>query len=275
MSLAPAKTVKASLPSLPILPKTRAASNKIRALYWGESGTGKTHYALTWPGVFYVLCDRTDETYQKLKNLPPHVHVKSWGGFQQIINAVKKRQLTEIVRQTEGYEDYKVQTVVIDSWTSLGEILELEMSQSPDQPLSQREWGAYRNRLTDVAIVLSESATINERDPEAESYHIVGIAHERVLLRDTKEGGTKIDKVTMSIPGQFAERLPGYQGVLLITDRKIVNGKAHYYCHTIQKDHHRKAFDRFGGGRFNVLPPEVDGSFQSLAKAWGMEENNV
>jgi hypothetical protein len=46
--------------------------------------------------------------------------------------------------------------------------------------------------------------------------------------------------------------------------------RVEYWVDTVPTDKFRRAGDGIGGGRYRTLPPRLEGTYQSLANAWGI-----
>jgi hypothetical protein len=60
----------------------------------------------------------------------------------------------------------------------------------------------------------------------------------------------------------------------------VVHGKEvleepSYFVRTVPTSKYQNAGDGVGGGKYNVLPPKLEGTYPSLCKAWGIDEEGL
>ena len=102
-------------------------NQKVRVLVYGESGSGKTTFASTFPNVLFIDSDRGGRTL-KQKHIPFIPLVRERGVYKKLIQSLIKLK----TEPTVG--DYKLETLVIDGITSLAEIFLYEIMRFPDKP---------------------------------------------------------------------------------------------------------------------------------------------
>ena len=150
-----------------------------RVLIWGPSGTGKTYFGLTFPGVKIYDFDGGLLTGVS-KDLPEFVDASSYesfrgaGAFEQFLRDWKA-----------DIKNPKIQTLFIDSLTSLSDhmmrtVLKLDGKDVDSNPKIQH-WGSLINQLRTLFYsAVAESGTKN----------LVVSAHSQILA-DDEEGKVK------------------------------------------------------------------------------------
>jgi len=253
-------------------------SNKLQkggrsVLYIGANATGKTLRSLSWPGVVLLQFDPEQQRASSLDEEIPVVDIPSWDLCEQLIApSLKSRQRFQEMIQEQGFPDYEIKTLVVDSYTGLDEMCETTMraryskkfDMFDEKRLALRE---FQQTLGDLT-----RPRLNELPP----WNLIGCVHERVDTVSIKDSDGTFKEVTdgirASISGQFGKRFFSYWGVVLwcmidvptTQTGEIIRGKKPtYYCRTDPIDQWRKGVDRAG-----KLPSRVAGDYADLMSYW-------
>jgi hypothetical protein len=273
--------------ALPIISTDEISKTGTSVVYWGPSLSGKTHCGLTWPGPFVIQWDTNSDTLEKFPHIPyirPGIGLpesrKNWTPVRHfitdIVPAIQNRKLTELVRQMPGFEDYKVETVFLDSFTSMAMAIKHDWQGSAGNKMGYDGWENYLTRLTDWTVFMVGATKPDAYDPNKECYNFVASVHETLL---TNDAGNVID-VKPSVQGAFQAHMLGHFENVFFTkcipeDQKARDGVlervAKYWIYTVPPDSWRVCGDRIGGGRYKKLPAKMGGTYLELAKAWGLE----
>lgn len=268
------------LGNYPILTSADMPRPKRSVLYWGRPKTGKTHCMLTWPKPFVIYWDDNLSTLLKFK--VPFVHTNekgerlTWEDFEKyILPAIRNRTID-------------AETIVFDSYSYASQDLRKSMQGSADKmPIAK--WGSIMDRLFAATKDMTEACLPDPSDPNKRTYNFIASVHEQPVLGDDGE----LVKFKAAIQGQFAEWLPRFFDTVLVTDvkiekqpdpiTKVVGNSATYFVHTVSPDKYWIAGDGVGGdlGDKSVefsptmpkkLPATLSGTYQSLSKAWGINQ---
>jgi len=129
--------------------------NKVRLLVYGDTGSGKTTLAGTFPHPFFIDTDRGGRTL-KAKHIP---HIKLERGertYDTVMDILRR-----LKEGTQPFDKLEVKTLVFDSVTSLADHLLCAIMLYPRKPgqlkrnpnLEKPEWDDYmvlQNQLKDI-----------------------------------------------------------------------------------------------------------------------------
>lgn len=259
-------------PALPAKPrygvhgtKSAAGASRKKVLFWGLPFTGKTTYAKSFPGAFFIYFDPEMTTLLSDPTEIPYVVVNSKAVMDAVVADVKGRRLTEVVRSFgPQWADYTVETVIVDSSTFQDAIIE-EWLDSQDSKGINR-WDIKSRTFKRFYDDLVSGAEYKEG---AEQYYVVVTAHEAV--KKDKEGN--VLKVTTCISGGFDDKLIQYMDTVIFCEVVVpatAEGKAiggpKYIARTSPPDKWRKA----GARGTTKFPPvlEAGAFFTELMKFW-------
>lgn len=144
--------------------KNTSRSNQVRALLYGESGSGKTHLAGTFPNPFFIDSDKGLATLWSLdKNVPYLELQRGTKVFPKILQVLK--QIRE--KSSAFFEEYDVKTLVFDSLTSLSDMILIEAMMYPQDGslaknpnTSKPEWDHYTAVLNRMKHLMKMSQDI-------------------------------------------------------------------------------------------------------------------
>lgn len=220
-------TPPATTPTKPALPTIQSTSHisqlNVSVLYQGPPGEGKTTYALSWPNPFVLYFDKNLGTLRDFPGIP-FVTPQTWQEVDQVwIPAIQNRRLTELVQGfvddngQHPYPNYKVRTLVIDSFTNFVNMNVLELGDGGAKSLGYDGWDTYYGRINRLMTATTASAIYNPKRPTQESYHVVGTIHED-NQRDEKGNLTGIKP---SVQGKMANHFTSYWDTVLLTDTSV------------------------------------------------------
>lgn len=141
----------------------------VRALFYGDPGTGKTLLASTFPKPFFLDVDRGLRTLKG--TMPPHILIqREQDNYKLIIDVLRKLKAKEEPFKTT-YPDIK--TVVLDGYTSLSSNILFNLMASGDHFALQRGGGYahpqrrdlnyYQPDQGDYAVLMNRLAEITIR----------------------------------------------------------------------------------------------------------------
>lgn len=161
----------ADSPHSVVIKKIRPVSERderIAALIYGRSGTGKTALSSTFPRPALLLDvkEHGTDTIAKVPDVDI-LRVDDWATFEQAWWFLK-----------DG--DHKYETVIIDQVTQVQSLaidqLKSDEGMGAEDPLARRDWGTVSSRVT--------TWLFNYRDLIEHNLHVVMLAHERAIAGD-------------------------------------------------------------------------------------------
>jgi len=231
-------------------------------LYQGPTKSGKTHAALSWPKPFAILWDKNMATARKfgfdpLAGAGNCCAPRNWDEFEkQILPKIRRREIA-------------AETIVFDSYSFAAGALRTGIQGTRDK-LPIAGWGTVFDKL--VTATNEIAAVCNQKG----GYHFVATVHNR----DTYDDEGQLVKVDPGIQGQFKDWLARFFDTVLITssvlekvrvDDEVVR-RQKYFCYTVPPSEHYACGDGVGGGgKYNVLPPQVEGTYKGLMEGWGIK----
>lgn len=229
---------------------------RITGLYLGPEQTWKTTMALTWPDPFVFYFDKNTATLENNPDKRPFYCPRSFKEFQfEVLPAIVNRRID-------------AQTIVIDTASSAAAAAKFEI-QGRAESFEIRDYGTLLTRLWSTFDQL-----LDQKKPKGDhpGYHIIITSIEKEWMR--KVGNDLVlDRVRPQIDGDFKNVLPTMvEFTFLSRVRKGAKDSApEPYVITVPPGPEYYCGDRIGTGtRFRRLPAELDGSFPSLARAWGL-----
>ncbi len=247
-----------TLPSMPIIDPAQLTNPKVSLLLKGDSGTGKTHTALGFPGPIYTAyADVNRATLRNFMRADATIggaSVPSWDPFaKEFVPAVINRTIPAA-------------TLIIDTIDMIAEML-IAKIKGTRAGLEIRDWGTVHDSLADVTKSLA-SATAPRGDHPG--YNVVFTAH----LRDVTDDKGALLRRVPGFSGGFANKIEAYfDYVFLCTAREVskeVNRKAvrskEFTLHTVSPD-------RYNSCKGGALPPQItvaenDCAFDMLNEYW-------
>lgn len=252
----------------------------VKVCYCGKPLSGKTRYMLSWPGVCLVCMDPDLETAfainrrRKAAGLPeiPIVAPDLDTFHDQILQAIRARKLTELIRMDPRFADYTVRTVVFDSWSFYSQSVLAKVNPGGGKG-DFAVWQQYLDRLTNTAEILGGiRAGMHLPDKAGTFYNYVASVHMREFMDDE---GKKVEEIGPAIQGQFYDKFFAYFGAVLQCDLENgppVNGEpsAAYFVRS-----RANAKQKQMGSRLGDLPGKCSGDYAVLAKHWGLNADGA
>ena len=120
------------------------SAQNIRLLLYGETGSGKTKLASTFPQPFFIDTDKGGKTLKKLK-VPNIKLIRENKTYEELMDILHK------IKNKEEPFDFKIETIVFDSLTSLAKFLIVDILKYPrivgrpskDITKAKVEWDDY------------------------------------------------------------------------------------------------------------------------------------
>ncbi len=170
----------------------------------GDSGTGKTHFALQAPGpigLIYQDCNRmTLETICQQRDDITELHVDKWDDAESFVTLLKNRQLP--------YE-----SIIIDTLDMLYTVM-LNHIRGSRANLTQEMWGTALNTYRRTTHEMTAAVRPRGDHP---GYNVIAVSH---LSKVTDKEGNIVD-ITPAIQGQFKDKLESYYDLVLLADQKV------------------------------------------------------
>ena len=126
--------------------KATGINKKLKILIYGQSGGGKTHFALTFPRPAVIDCEGGTELF----------------GGRFDFDVLRTKDLDEVLRAIEGINPKKYDTVVIDPVTVLWQVMmeagqlaaerrAIKQRRNPDDAnLTPRDWGIIKRKVNSL-----------------------------------------------------------------------------------------------------------------------------
>lgn len=226
----------------------------IRALIYGEEGSGKTFFAGTFPEPFFIDTDRGLTTVRRrhpdAKILPIE---RSRGVFAKVMSVLR-----DAVNKSGPFEKdgplAHIETIVLDGYTALAEslmyeIVEVEGNRRLTQTKPQwDDWNALKARLI----------SITKLTQDIKAFHFVATAWEDI----TKDDLTGETIGGPQVLGGFSKQIGHYFDEIYYANVRRSQGEYLYEAHT-------KKFGRYAAkSRIGVPAILKDPNFTALATAY-------
>lgn len=259
----------ATVPKIKILSTDNIKQNRVALLFWGESDTGKTFSALTFPNPFVVYFDTNMSTLRKFPGVP-FMTPASWLEVERdIIPAIKNRRLSELVGR-------KVETVIFDSLTFYNSMRVAELSNRGKMEMSNLHWSELYAGLNGLCWAGANATKPLSDKPDAETYHFICTVHK--TTRMGKKG--EVLKVAPTVDGQMRDQLHSFFDAVLCFDSQSVArtlpseggrpGKTVYekqrFAWTVDPDTFTKAKNHIG-----PIPAKIIPTYESLCAYWHLD----
>jgi hypothetical protein len=237
--------------------------DKLSVLYRGPEKSGKTHAMASFPKPLVFFCDRNLSTLRKFRGVD-YIILEDYGEYH--------RNWLPALRMGTRPELADYETIGVDSLTTL-----FRMCRSYAEDLGYKGfdlWGyILKTFIDDLDVLLSLSKATRGSKP---TYHIVCTIHEEDVLN----AENRLEKVALAVQGKSQGQIaPLFDSVFCTSAVTKKTGspptlETEYVIHTKPPDRYHPCGDGIGGGggKYNELPSRMDGTYPSLIKAWGMEE---
>ena len=262
----------ANISRVKILSTSTIQQNRVALLFWGESDTGKTFDALTFPNPFVVYFDTNMSTLRKFPDVP-FMTPTTWLEVERdIIPAIRNRRLSEIVGR-------KVETVIFDSLTFCNSQRMAELSSRGKMEMSNVQWSELYAGLNSLCWAGANATKPLSDKPDAETYHFICTVHK--TTRMGKKG--EIIKVAPTVDGQMRDQLHSFFDAVLVFDSQSVARslpqegnrpprtvyEKERFAWTVDPDQYTKSKNHIG-----PVPAKLIPTYQNLAAVWGLDGAN-
>lgn len=172
-------------------------SHKIKALIYGDSGTGKTTFGATAPNVIFANAEAG--LLSVWNKRIPYVEIKTLKDLQDLYLYLAKWE-------------HKYETVVIDSISEINDIIKSELETKRWRPLQIQDWGEIAKKIEDIL-----------RKFRWLDMHVIMIAQENIERDDQK-----IVKYTPALNGKSATKIAYFMDIVwyievLPTGEHVIN----------------------------------------------------
>lgn len=214
-------------------------NHKIKAVVYGASGSGKTHFGGTAPKPIFASSENGLLSIKDKR--PDFVDIRSLQDLTDLYMYLKNQK-----------HDYE--TVVIDSITEINEIIKAEIEKRTGRPIQKADWAEVGKRIRRILR--------NFRDLPM---HVLFLAQETIEKDDDT-----IRKIYPSLNGKAAQEIAYYMDVVGYAEvESIGTGKGSTQTHRITTESHPKYTTK---DRSKLIGNSVDPSFADwVAKVQEME----
>lgn len=259
----------ASTPKFQVLNTSTIEQKRISILEFGESDSGKTWCALTFPDPLVVYFDSNLSTLRKFPNVP-FLTPTSWLEIERdVLPAIRGRKLSELAGR-------KVQTVIFDSLTFFNSMRMAELTNKGKMEMANTQWSDLYANLNAVVRAGADATRPLSGRPDAETYHFICTVHKTIKL-DKK--GTVL-KVSPTVDGQMRDQLYSFFDAVLVFDSQTVpksipqdSGRPpktvyekERFAWTVDPDLYTKAKNHIG-----PIPAKIIPTYENLSKFWGLD----
>lgn len=132
-------------------------SKYVKCMVYGASGVGKTRFAATAPSPLFVDSDKGLKTVYTMGKNPPFIQLSRGDRvYKQVLEVIS----SAAKKEDKFWSEQNVQTIVFDSYTSLADMLLVEVMKYPSRPENRRDpdndkpifdhWTALQARLRNI-----------------------------------------------------------------------------------------------------------------------------
>jgi hypothetical protein len=226
----------------------------IRVLVYGQEGSGKTHFAGTFPNPFFIDTDRGLTTIRKRHPNAYILPIERQRGVFSTVMAVLRDAVNRTGPFEAGEQYADVKTIVLDGYTALAEslmyeIVEVEGNRRLTTSKPQwDDWNALKARLTSITKLTQD---INK-------FHFVATAWEDIT-KDDLSGETYGGPQVL---GGFSKQIGHFFDEIYYMNLRRSQGDYVYEAHS-------KKFGRYAAkSRIGVPTIIKDPDFNQLEKAY-------
>lgn len=185
-------------------------NNHWRIMLYGANGSGKTHFAGTFPRPVFIVPDlganemRTlaDEEFPKVS-------------FSKISEcAAQTLELCRTIKADKFVGPYKPRTIVIDNLSTMQTLFEYELKDvaiapSDKHKMSWDDWAVIRHNVYQMLVLLHKLPV-----------HIIWVAHAKIITVNTESGGqrTSISEGGFYLSGDTKNSVPANCDGILYAD---------------------------------------------------------
>lgn len=254
---------------------------RISVAFIGDYGQGKSFCACSFPDPVVISWDPNRGTAEKMVGQERIIVPESYAQYQrEILPAIVNRLFDE---KSLGFP---VQTIVEDTMSFKFQALAEETPVNPRNKFEK--WQKIKTTARQDTRKLLAITRPLASDPTRPTYNLVGTWHLTKEYEENDDGPSKLIDVVPAFEGGFRDDLPkmfdcvfyceathalrkNEKGVVVTGPDGRAEREATYFVHTVNPDQFIRTKESIGGppGKWNRLPARLDGTYQSLAKAWG------
>jgi hypothetical protein len=241
--------------------------SKPSVLYLNPPKKGKSHCLASWPKREIVFSAETNnQTIEGFIGAGADIKIYPIDSWQQWADVM----LPAIVTRSLDCESVGLEGVAFLTNMMFREL------QGGKANLSQQDFGVGKNKLIQAFTDLT-SAT--HPRPGKRSYNIVATCHTKYESGDTGTVMGSNPEIMGAFKGILCQKFGTVLAPEIRVNRPIVDGRAappqvEYYCRTKPLNPMEQIGDGVGGAgkKYRELPPEVDGTYEGLMRAWRGEQ---
>ena len=219
-----------------------------RFMFYGANGTGKTHFAGTFPRPLFIVPGLGANEMRTLSD--ENFTVVEFNSMAECASQVYT--LYKMILKDQFIGDYKPRTIVIDNLSTMQTLFEYELKNidiapSEKSKMTWDDWAVIRHNVYQMLVLLHKLPV-----------HIIWIAHAKLITITTKSGG-KTESTTEGgfyLSGDTKNSVPGNCDAILYTEARDRGLKGPgYYVHgrksgiwpaRIRQTPSMPAFDKLG-----------------------------
>lgn len=215
-------------------------NRKFKILVSGREGSGKTHFAGTWPKPFILASEEGTLTLAD-KEIPFFFLSNDILTFDTVLMILLEAKSKTGAFAPDGeYGD--TETIVIDSFTSLNQKIMSEILESNKRVKPEfDDWNTLKYRMSKICALIPELP-----------YHVIGTAG----IASKDDSITKMSVPTLDIDGSYRERLPHDFDLSLWLTCQSRGSESRYVAYT--KEHLQKYSKARAPQSWPTLPKEIE-----------------
>lgn len=229
---------------------SEVSAQKTTVFLYGPNGSGKTHFASTWPCPYFVTPEIATNELKTLRhtNLP----VITFGTMAEM--GLQVKELAKLI-QNGGIKDCR--TIVFDNLTSTQMLAQKEIEDQQDgKPLEGEDWSVFTGFFVGLLTVL-HTLPVN----------VIWISHSKVRSVKPPGGGKAYSIGSNALIGYSRDLFPGHSDMILLSE--VVDrgsAKQEFYIYLKQRDVWSARVRQEPDG-FNAMPPKIgpDPHYDDLA----------
>ena len=242
--------------TLKIRPASEVAVQKTTVFLYGPNGSGKTHFASTWPCPYFIVPEIATNELKTLAHT--ELPVITFGTMKEM-----GEQVSELAKQIRKGNLNDCKTIVFDNLTSTQMVAQKELEDQQDgKPLEGENWGVFTAFFVGL-ITMLHSLPVN----------VIWITHSKVRNIRPPGGGKAYAQGSNALIGYSRDLFPGHADMILLSD-VLDRGtyKQEFYIYLKQRDIW-SARVRQEPTRFDEMPAKIgpDPHYDELAGLMGWQ----
>ena len=253
---------------IPITGEGENYQQNFNLIYAGDSGSGKTTCMASWPNPLFLYADKNVGALKKYG--VPYVPVRDWNLLdKQVIPMLKAREWPDA---TGERVPFPYRTIVLDTFSSIGDACYDYHAKlwGEAKEKSFKFWDKMLGDQMRVVRAINELTVPKGGHPGC---HVLFGCH----VKDKENEQGRVVKTQLDIWGKAAINIvKSFDDILLCDKETNKELEEEFWCWTVNPPNTKIKFVKEimkGPGGEN-LPPKVDGSYQSLMKLWGVNEDD-